>query len=84
MKTTDQLNHYTVTRRDFLKTLGAGLAVTFTLTELTAGLLEAPYLDEGQLGSWIHIGADGKVTVFTGSSDGPHRDDHGRHRSDAL
>jgi isoquinoline 1-oxidoreductase len=58
-----------VTRRDFLKTLGAGLAVTFTYTELSAALLEQPYLDEAKLSSWIHIGADGKVTVFTGKAE---------------
>jgi nicotinate dehydrogenase subunit B len=58
-----------VSRRDFLKTLGAGLAVTFTFTGLSAGMPSAPYLDDKQLSSWIHIGTDGKVTVFTGKAE---------------
>jgi nicotinate dehydrogenase subunit B len=59
----------TVSRRDFLKTLGAGIAVTFTLTQFSEAWAEPPYLDEGKLSSWIHIGADGTVTVFTGKAE---------------
>lgn len=59
----------TLNRRGFLKTLGAGIAVTFTLDETMGAATDQPYLDEGQLSSWIHIGADGKVTVFTGKAE---------------
>src|SRR5678809_663050 len=64
-----ETNHTTTTvsRRDFLKTLGAGVAVTFVFTEFA--FADAPYLDEAQLSSWIHISADGKVTVFTGKAE---------------
>jgi nicotinate dehydrogenase subunit B len=58
-----------VSRRDFLKTLGAGIAVTFTLATVSETFAEPSYLDEGNLSSWLHIGTDGIVTVFTGKAE---------------
>ncbi len=58
-----------VDRRDFLKTLGAGLLVGLAGAAVSAqesgrgfGSHELPT----DLSAWIHIAADGKVTVFTG------------------
>ena len=56
-------------RRDFIKLLGGGLFVCLTLPSAWAqesggffGRHELPK----DLGAWLHIAADGKVTVFTG------------------
>src|SRR5512134_1542308 len=58
-----------ITRRQFGK-ITAGILVTFTLSpelafpagmELPGDLGRAPMLD-----AWLHIGPDGKVTIFTG------------------
>src|SRR5687767_11203434 len=61
--------HLTLNRRDFLKTLGAGVAVTFAFTEGLGFAIQDTNLDESKLSSWIHVGADGKVTVFTGKAE---------------
>ena len=67
----DRLNHlFEVSRRDLFKLLGAGLVVGVCS--------QAPLAQESgarsrqqedmphDVTSWLHIGADGKVTVFTG------------------
>ncbi|MBW8867670.1 MAG: molybdopterin-dependent oxidoreductase, partial [Acidobacteria bacterium] len=60
-------------RRDFLKTSSA-LVVSFSAASLAdrVGLAQgqfgtrASHIDPSQLDSWIAIGADGRVTVYTG------------------
>lgn len=56
-------------RRDFLKGLGAGLLIC--LTRASAAAQESGRTFGGhelpkELSAWLHIAADGKVTVFTG------------------
>lgn len=62
-------NMPTVDRRKFFKLLGGGLAVVFVFEDVFA-LAAADditgLVPEGQVGAWIHIGADGVVSVFTG------------------
>src|ERR1035438_4908503 len=56
-------------RRDFMKVLGGGLLVCFTPT--LAWAQESGHAFGGHelpkdVGAWLHIAADGRVTVFTG------------------
>jgi len=56
-------------RRDFMKVLGGGLLICFTPT--LAWAQESGRAFGGQqlpkdVGAWLHIAADGQVTVFTG------------------
>ncbi|HVZ19953.1 MAG TPA: molybdopterin cofactor-binding domain-containing protein [Vicinamibacterales bacterium] len=60
------------TRREFLQ--GAGLVVGFSLVDLTIAprvlaqaAASAP--GPGRLDGWLHVGADGRVEVFTGKVD---------------
>lgn len=57
-------------RREFLKTLGAGLLVLSLVKNVqaqeTAGKFPPVPPPPKEVGAWLHIGADGKVTVFTG------------------
>ena len=56
------------TRRDFLKSLGGGLLVVFTLDGQESGRHGGggqPQLPEN-IGAWLHIGPDGSITAFTG------------------
>jgi nicotinate dehydrogenase subunit B len=59
-------------RRDFLKSVGGGLAVLFALEDESAaqesggaGHRERPELPEN-VSAWLHIAPDGKITGFTG------------------
>src|SRR6188474_2847361 len=58
-------------RRKFFKLFGGGLAVAFVLHDIFsfAGEASSPdykQTDTGQVNSWIHIGEDGIVSVYTG------------------
>jgi nicotinate dehydrogenase subunit B len=61
-----------ISRRRFFKALGSGLAVaivfqdTFSLAGASETGVLAEKLPASQVGAWLHIGADGRVTVFTG------------------
>jgi len=62
------LHAFDVDRRDFLKVLGGGLLV-FSI--LPAAAQESARMRGGHelpkdVGAWLHIGEDGRVTVFTG------------------
>src|SRR5262245_17229935 len=65
--------YFELARREFFKALGGGLVVLFTIKDAPAmqesgggrrgaGGESAP----SQIGAWIHIGEDSKVTVYTG------------------
>ena len=64
-------HQFELARRDFFKILGAGIAV-FAVAKNATGQETAPgpHIQPPQLPkeitSWLHIGEDGKVTVFTG------------------
>jgi isoquinoline 1-oxidoreductase len=54
-----------VTRRQFFKVLGAGIAVFFMVRE-ALGQSRGNQESTDALGAWVHIGQDGGVTVYTG------------------
>lgn len=57
----------TINRRDFIKVLGSGILVTFSFDNvLSSPLMPVP---EDQLSSWIHVGENGYITVFTGKAE---------------
>jgi isoquinoline 1-oxidoreductase len=66
------LHHFNLQRRDFFKVMGAGIAI-FTVAANAAPGQESGARrgnrDQDQprdISSWLHIGSDGMVTVFTG------------------
>src|SRR5258706_14010572 len=64
-------HHFVFDRRKFLKLAGGGLVVAFVLHDLLsfAGETlphESSPVPAGEVGAWIHIGEDGKVSVYTG------------------
>jgi len=62
--------HFSLDRRKFFKLTGGGLVVAFVFSDLvsfsgkTASETSAVPTDE--VAAWIHIGEDGKITVYTG------------------
>jgi nicotinate dehydrogenase subunit B len=75
-----------LSRSNFLKSTGllvvtfgtpAGAAIANTTAALGAGDV-FPYVDPSKLDSWLAVGSDGRVTVFTG------RTDYGQHKSTAY
>lgn len=69
-ETTRTLHWFDVDRRRFLRILGGGVLVCAAAPPLSAQ--ESRGRERGgpelprEISSWIHIGADGRVTVFTG------------------
>jgi isoquinoline 1-oxidoreductase len=69
------LHHFELERRDFFKVMGGGLAILLTLRS-DAFAQQGESGGRGQRGggnqtpqeieAWLHIGEDGRVTVFTG------------------
>lgn len=62
----------TINRRQFIQLLGSGIAVTFTLEQVLAAPDETAVAiskPEDQLSSWIHVGANGNITVYTGKAE---------------
>ena len=58
---------FNMDRRRFFHVMGAGVAVAFTTYKSVAGVLtDHAKTPEDQVGAWIHIGENGKVTVYTG------------------
>jgi isoquinoline 1-oxidoreductase len=66
-------NESNINRRQFLQLLGAGVVVTFTLEEALSSNAKLPgsalTVPEDQLSSWIHVGNNGFITVFTGKAE---------------
>jgi isoquinoline 1-oxidoreductase len=67
---------FEVDRRDFVKTFGTGLLVVLVATKTDAtDAQESGQRGRGgdgmpsDVGAWLHIGEDGKVTVFTGKTE---------------
>jgi CO/xanthine dehydrogenase Mo-binding subunit len=63
-----RLHGFDVDRRDFLKVLGGGILV---FSFLPAAAQESGRMRGGRelpkdIGAWLHIGEDGRITVFTG------------------
>jgi nicotinate dehydrogenase subunit B len=64
--------HFELRRRDFFKTLGAGLLVVCVMQDSLAfqesGVARRPMSEDlpREISAWLHIGEDGKVTVYTG------------------
>ena len=60
----------TISRRKFLRLTGGGLVVAFVLKELPgfAGVVlkQPPTIPVSEVGAWIHVGEDGRVSVYTG------------------
>lgn len=63
--TSDQAVKHTVTRRNFFKLLGGGVAIILTWSDLFASQ-DAAIADDGSIAAWIHIHENGKITVYTG------------------
>jgi nicotinate dehydrogenase subunit B len=61
---------FSMNRRRFFQAMGSGLAVAFTASRSVGAVLtddlKAP---EDQVAAWIHIGEDGKVTIYTGKAE---------------
>ena len=61
-------HHFALDRRKFLKLTGGGLIVAFVLQDVLsldgkALSAETSGVPVDEVGAWIHIGEDGKVTV---------------------
>jgi isoquinoline 1-oxidoreductase len=68
-KVTGRLHRFQLDRRDLLKALGGGLLVSLAGVPLPgqeSGRRSGGHELPQDVSAWIHIGADGKVTVFTG------------------
>ncbi|MFT2009825.1 molybdopterin cofactor-binding domain-containing protein [Pontibacter sp. 13R65] len=69
---TDPQDQFKQSRRNFLKLLGGGIAVSFVLQDAFAFLPDAEevtsplVVNPEQVGGWLHIGKDNVVTVYTG------------------
>lgn len=61
----EQQTGHTVTRRNFFKLLGGGVAILLTWSDLFASK-ESSIADDGSIAAWIHIHENGKITVYTG------------------
>src|SRR5260221_8265551 len=65
----DPAYRFAMNRRAFFGALGSGVAIAFTISNsLGAALTDGP-VPENQLGAWIHIGENGKVTIYTGKAE---------------
>jgi len=60
---------FRINRRHFFQVMGSGLAIAFSAAHGVAGVLDEEKLPEDQVGAWIHIGEDGRVTVYTGKAE---------------
>lgn len=66
-------HHFEASRRDFFKVLGAGMLVMGTwrsagAQESGGGKRRGDELPQ-EISAWLHIGEDGRVTVFTGKAE---------------
>jgi isoquinoline 1-oxidoreductase len=66
--------HFELDRRDFLKVLGAGLVVLHLVDSAEAQDPGRRRQGGGggvpqEIGAWVHVGEDGKITVYTGKAE---------------
>ncbi|HUL22275.1 MAG TPA: molybdopterin cofactor-binding domain-containing protein, partial [Thermodesulfobacteriota bacterium] len=61
-------NRFSLSRREFLKAVGGGIIVFFSVGDLTAQERRPPGFQElpADFNAFLRIGADGRVTCFTG------------------
>lgn len=65
----DRLHWFQLDRRDFLKLCGGGLLVSLEATSAPAQEAGRGFREHElpkEVSAWVHIGEDGRVTVFTG------------------
>jgi len=63
----DSPSPYNLDRRDFLKNLGGGLVITFSLGKRSVLHGKSPFLqDESDFNAYLRIGEDGRVSCLTG------------------
>ncbi len=60
---------FSMNRRHFFKTLGSGIAITFTVAESLSAPFDDAQAAEDGIGAWIHINEKGMVTVYTGKAE---------------
>jgi isoquinoline 1-oxidoreductase len=60
---------FSMNRRTFFGALGSGVAIAFTMSNSLGAALEGGPAPEDQLGAWIHIGENGRVTIYTGKAE---------------
>lgn len=65
----DPVYQFNMNRRRFFQVMGSGLAIAFTIDATATDLTEEEKLPENQVGAWIHIGADGHVTIYSGKAE---------------
>jgi nicotinate dehydrogenase subunit B len=58
-------------RRTFLRVLGGGLVIAAALPRVASAVAEAAQgrAEPAELAAWLHIGEDGRVTVYTGKTE---------------
>ena len=66
----DPVYRFNLNRRRFFQVMGSGLAIAFATYKSAAGVLtDEAKLPEDQVGAWIHVGENGKVTIYTGKAE---------------
>src|SRR5690606_18322392 len=61
---------FNMNRRRFFQVMGSGLAITFAAYKSTAvALSDDIKIPEDQVGAWIHINENGKVTIYSGKAE---------------
>ena len=60
---------FKINRRRFFQVMGSGLAIAFSASTGIAGILNDDKLPEDQVGAWIHIGENGRVTIYSGKAE---------------
>jgi len=66
----DPVYRFNMNRRRFFEVMGGGLAIAFTTIKSPGGILrDDSRLDDDQVGAWIHIGEEGRVTIYTGKAE---------------
>lgn len=66
----DPVYRFNMNRRRFFQTMGSGLAIAFSAYPSVAGVLsDDDKLPEDQVGAWIHVGENGRVTIYCGKAE---------------
>lgn len=66
----DPVYRFNMNRRRFFQVMGGGLAIAFSAYPGMAGVLDdEDKLPEDLVGAWIHIGENGRVTIYSGKAE---------------